>query len=107
MDLNTLETIMANENDQTAWLYRAVGFLMTWIGVSCILSPITTLVEMAADMVDHFAECIPGVGCIVDQMTDIFVGVVQSIVCLVSCVCAVGSFMIVVSIVWMAMRPEV
>ena len=60
---------MKNENNTTTWIYRAIGLIVTWLGVSMILSPITTLVDIATDYVDDITACIPGVGCIVDGAT--------------------------------------
>eukprot|EP00448_Togula_jolla_P033278 CAMPEP_0170630998 /NCGR_PEP_ID=MMETSP0224-20130122/34350_1 /TAXON_ID=285029 /ORGANISM="Togula jolla, Strain CCCM 725" /LENGTH=553 /DNA_ID=CAMNT_0010959195 /DNA_START=23 /DNA_END=1684 /DNA_ORIENTATION=- len=96
---------MKSENSTTTWLYRLIGFLCTWLGLCMILCPITTIVEMAASMLDNITACIPGVGCMVDMMTDMIVGVVQSLICLISCMCAVSSFFFVAAAMWMIMRP--
>lgn len=96
---------MYSENSTSAWIYRVVGWLLCWIAVCMIFCPVTTIVEMASDMLDSLTECIPGIGCLVDQMTDMFVGLVQSVVCCVSFMCATSCFLTVMAIAWVVMRP--
>jgi len=99
--------VMHSENNKTTWIYRLVGFLLTWLGICCICQPISTCVQMSADFLDQITECIPGVGCIVDEMTDIFTGLVNSIICAVSCLCGFSSFAFVAAVMWVVMRPMV
>jgi hypothetical protein len=96
---------MANENSTTTWLYRAVGFVCVLLAVCSVFQPIVTIVETATDFLDSITGCIPGVGCIVDQMTDLFVGLVSCVVCGISFMCAISCFSFVVAIMWVVMRP--
>jgi len=99
--------VMHGENNMTTWMYRLAGFLLTWLGLCCICQPLTTLVEMAGDCLDQITQCIPGVGCIVDEMTDVFTGLVKAVVCAITCMCAFSSFIFVVGVMWVVMRPLV
>jgi len=99
--------VMHGENSFTTWIYRLVGFLLTWLGIYFICQPITTCVQMSGDFLDQITECIPGVGCIVDEMTDIFTGLVTGIICAVACFCACSSFLFVAAVAWVVMRPMV
>lgn len=109
-ELKTMEElfeVMHAENNFMTWIYRLIGFLLTWLGICCICQPISTCVQMSADFLDQITECIPGVGCIVDEMTDIFTGLVNSIICAVSCLCGFSSFAFVAAVMWVVMRPMV
>jgi len=97
--------LMHGENHMTTWIFRLAGFLLTWLGICCICNPITTCVQMAGEFLEQITECIPGIGCIVDEMTDIFTGLVTSIICVVSCLCAFSSFVFVSGVMWVVMRP--
>lgn len=94
-----------SENKTTTWIFRVMSLLVTWIGLCMICSPITRIVQMATGFLDQITSCIPGVGCLVDYATDLFVGLVQSVVCCITCMCAVSSFLLVAGIVWVVMRP--
>jgi len=98
---------MKGENSTAAWIYRLVSFFCVWLAVFCVCSPITAIVEWATDSIDDLTDCIPGVGCVVDLMTDMIVGVVRTVVCMLAFACAVSSFLLVAGTVWAAMRPMV
>lgn len=71
------------ENEIFTWIMRVCGFLMMWLGLTLILSPLAV-----------FADVIPLLGTIVGMGT----GVVTFIV-------ALGGSLIVISLAWFTVRP--
>mmetsp|Transcript_11410 Transcript_11410/g.22016 ORF Transcript_11410/g.22016 Transcript_11410/m.22016 type:complete len:570 (-) Transcript_11410:164-1873(-) len=109
-EIRTMEElfeVMHSENNMMTWIYRLAGFLLTWLGICCICQPISACVKMSTDFLDQITECIPGVGCIVDEMTDMLTGLVNSVICAVSCLCGFSSFAFVAAVMWVVMRPMV
>merc|ERR1711953_221919 len=98
---------MEDENTTRTWGYRLLAFILVFCSVSCIFSPITTIVDMVADGADFITEWIPGVGCLVDTLTDYIVGIVGCVVQLISCACALSCFLMVAGFVWVFMRPMI
>jgi hypothetical protein len=98
---------MKAENDMTTWLYRLIALLACYCGISCILSPITTMVNMVLDGADYITGWIPGIGCLVDSLTDVISGVVGCVVFCISLFFAISCFSIVAGVVWVAMRPMI
>lgn len=96
---------MHEENTSATWVYRIVGFILCWLSCCLVFSPISTLVTMATDFVDNITECIPGIGCLVDQVTDAIVGTVQVLICGMTCMISTSCFLTVMAITWVVMRP--
>jgi len=100
-----LFTIMKDANSEKQWMFRAIGFCCFWFAISCCLQPIESALGFITNMMDDGTDCIPCVGSAVDCLTDIFMGMVKAILCVVSCCCAVGWFLSVVVVMWFVMRP--
>lgn len=96
---------MHNENQMTAWGYRVIAWLGLWWAVSCCLSPIKDIVSVMTQFADQITECIPGVGWVIDFLTDIVDSVVSCVVCCVSFFCASSCFCVVAGVAWLALRP--
>jgi hypothetical protein len=103
--VDELEAKMNSENAMKKWVLRACGFLLFWCAISMCFQPIETILELATDCLDSATECIPCVGCCVDTITDVFMGVVKCILCLVSFCCGGACFLFVCAVMWVAMRP--
>jgi hypothetical protein len=80
------------------WIIRLVGIVCAWFSVYCIFSPVTT----AADVVGDFVSYLPCVG---EFLEDLLEGIVTSFVCLLSCGIGCGCGVLVIAVVWLAMRP--
>jgi hypothetical protein len=107
-DVQTLEAIFTNMRDANStkqWLIRFVGFCLFFAAFSACFQPIDGIMEYITDMMDKGTECIPCVGCCVDCLTDIFMGIVRMILFLVSCFCSCAWFLGIVAIMWIVMRP--
>merc|ERR1712146_668434 len=87
------------------WFIRILSFLAFWCTVSACLQPIKSVLGLIANAADSATECIPCVGGCVDLLTDIFMGVVKVILCIVSFCCGGAMFLTVAVIVWIVMRP--
>lgn len=97
-----------NQQSSTyTWIARVVLAVTCWLAVCCICSPVTAIVEYVTKQMDTFTACIPCIGCLVDQMTNLIVGAVQWMVCILAFCMGCGSFFIVASICWAVMRPAV
>lgn len=96
---------MASENSTKMWILRLTGFICFWCAISMCFQPIETILEVGTDCIDAATDCIPCVGCIVDTMTDIFMGVVRCVLCIVSFCCGGACFLFVVAVMWVVMRP--
>lgn len=79
-------------------LLRVLGLLMCWFSVYCCFGPLTA----AADIFGDALACIP---CIGDGLESIFEGMVECVLCLVSCTAGFACGMIAIAIVWVYMRP--
>mmetsp|Transcript_15893 Transcript_15893/g.29059 ORF Transcript_15893/g.29059 Transcript_15893/m.29059 type:complete len:515 (-) Transcript_15893:38-1582(-) len=78
---------LAEEETIRAWAFRVAGFIVLWIGFCCCLAPLGAA-----------AECVPFVG-------NFFGGLVQNLVCIISCLPATALWLVVVGLCWLAMRP--
>merc|ERR1711966_587665 len=103
--MEELFTIMKNANSMKLWIFRAIGFFCIWLAICCCLQPIESCLGFITNMMDEGTDCIPGVGCAVDCLTDIFMGMVKAVLCVVGCCCAAGWFLSVVVVMWIVMRP--
>jgi hypothetical protein len=99
--------IAALKASNSTWtmIIRICGFFCFWLSVSACLQPIRSVLGLFANMADGATDCIPCVGSIVDLMTDIFMGVVKAILCVVSFCCAGAMFLTVVVVMWIVMKP--
>lgn len=107
-DVNTMDKLtskLANENNTKLWGIRIAGFILFWCSISMCFQPIRSLLGCITNSLDSATDCIPCVGWIVDTMTDIFMGVVKAVLCIVSFCCAGGCFLFVVAFMWMVLRP--
>jgi hypothetical protein len=100
-------TSMHSENDTMTWVLRAILFFCVYCTVSCIFSPITTIVDMVMDGAEYITDWIPCVGTMVECIGDIISGVVGCIVFCISLFFATSCFCIVAGTVWVAMRPKI
>lgn len=100
-------TVMKDANWWRKWVFRAIGFSAFWMAIACCLQPINYVLTYITDLIDAGTDCIPCVGSCVDCLTDIFMGIVHAILCVVSCCCAVSCFLAIVTIAWIVMRPVV
>jgi hypothetical protein len=85
-------------------VFRAVGFVLLWIAAYCIFSPIAAAASMVDSIMDTFA-CIPCVGPVIDIIGDAIEGVGAMITCGLACACCIPSGVIVMSVMWVIMRP--
>jgi len=109
-DIDTIDELfdlMKNANYQKTMLFRLLGFLAFWCSFNFCFQPIESALAFATDMMDDATDCIPCVGGAVDWLTDLFMGMVKSILCVVSCCCAMGWFLSVAVVMWMVMRPVI
>jgi hypothetical protein len=86
------------------FMLRVGGFVLLWIAAYCIFSPIAAAAGMMDQVMDTFA-CVPFVGPVIDGIGDAIEGVGQCITCGLACACAVPCGLIVMSFMWIAMRP--
>jgi len=92
-------------NKGRTWGLRILGFLMFWCSVWMCTQPIRSMLGCITNMMDSSTDCIPCVGGCVDTLTDIFMGVVKAILCVVSFCCGGACFLTVCVIMWFVMRP--
>lgn len=85
-------------NSSKTTLLRVLGLLMCWFSVYCCFGPLTA----AADIFGDALACIP---CCGESLEGIFEGMVECVLCLVSCTAGMACGMIVIGIVWVYMRP--
>ncbi|CAE8595079.1 unnamed protein product [Polarella glacialis] len=85
-------------NKMTTWLLRICGILAAWIGVFCCLKPISA----AADIMGDCLNFIPCIGGFLEGMLE---GIVDCILCFISCGFGVSSAFFVIAVVWVVMRP--
>lgn len=106
--IDTIEkmvSMLQKAGNQKLWVFRMLGFCLFWWAISACLQPIRSILGLLANGVDAATDCIPCVGSIVDFMTDIFMGVVKCILCLVSFCFGGGCFLSVVVVMWFVMKP--
>lgn len=103
--MEQLMTVLKDANSQKMWGLRLLGFILFWCSFNCCFHPIKQLMGFITNMMDAGTDCIPCVGGCVDCLTDIFMSVVSSVLCVVSFCCAAASFLSVVVFMWIVMRP--
>jgi len=106
--IDTIEKIvdmLQKAGDQKLMVFRILGFILFWSAISACLQPIRSILGLLANGMDAATDCIPCVGSGVDFLTDIFMGVVKAILCLVSFCFGGGCFLSVVVIMWFVMKP--
>lgn len=91
---------MKGENEARTWAIRIVGLFACWIAMWCCLEPISS----AADAVGDILSYIPILG---EALESLLEGVVDFIVCFISCSIGCCCGLLVIAIVWVAMRPVV
>lgn len=107
-DVNTMDkltTKLQNENNTKLWVIRFAGFILFWMSISMCFQPIRSLLGCITNSLDSATDCIPCVGWIVDTMTDVFMGVVKAVLCIVSFCCGGACFLFVVAFMWIVLRP--
>eukprot|EP00747_Dinoflagellata_sp_TGD_P113282 gnl/TRDRNA2_/TRDRNA2_171670_c0_seq3.p1 gnl/TRDRNA2_/TRDRNA2_171670_c0~~gnl/TRDRNA2_/TRDRNA2_171670_c0_seq3.p1 ORF type:complete len:477 (-),score=94.13 gnl/TRDRNA2_/TRDRNA2_171670_c0_seq3:278-1708(-) len=92
-----IETLHS-ENSNIVWLLRIIGLLGAWGAVYCCLAPIAT----AADLV---GDCLDMIPCIGGYLEDFVEGVVDTILCFISCSFGCSCALFVMAVVWFVMRP--
>lgn len=98
MTVNKFIDDLHSTNSTQTNLLRVLGMLMCWFSVYCCFGPLTA----AADI---FGDCLGCIPCIGDGLESIFEGMVECVLCLVSCTAGFACGMTVIAIVWVYMRP--
>jgi hypothetical protein len=91
---------MKDELSLTTWAYRAGGCVLAWFALFCCFEPIASGAEYVGDILSY----IPFFGGLLERMVG---GVVSMLLCITSCSCGLGCGLLVIAIVWCAMRPLV
>lgn len=91
---------MKDELSLTTWAYRAGGCVLAWFALFCCFEPIASGAEYVGDILSY----IPLFGGLLERMVG---GVVSMLLCITSCSCGLGCGLLVIAIVWCAMRPLV
>mmetsp|Transcript_104405 Transcript_104405/g.196550 ORF Transcript_104405/g.196550 Transcript_104405/m.196550 type:complete len:507 (-) Transcript_104405:167-1687(-) len=89
VDIDTLFKDMADANQGVTWVIRFLGFLLAWCAFSLLAGPLEVI-----------ADCIPCIGPFLGDS-------IAAIACCVSCPPGCACAMVVIAIVWVAMRPAV
>lgn len=87
-------------NSTNTWMMRVLGLGFVVITVYCCFSPISA----GADVIGDFLRCLPCVG---GFLEDLLEGMVDTLVWIVSCAVGCSCGLLVIAIVWVAMRPQV
>lgn len=98
-----MEALRQDLNAST-WALRFIGIVFCVASIYMILSPIAMLLSAVDDYLDYLAF-IPCVGPLFDMLGDALEGVGICILWGIACVVGVSSSLLVMSIVWIAMRP--
>jgi hypothetical protein len=107
-DVNTLEKLeeaLKSANTLKRWGFRALGFFLFFCSINMCFQPIKSLLGVITNTADSCSDGIPCIGGCIDTMTDIFMGVVKAILCLVAFCCAGACFLFIVAVMWVVMRP--
>merc|ERR1740123_425167 len=88
------------------WLVRVLGFFVAYMGMRSFFAPVEALVAAIDSVLDLF-RCIPVVGWLLDFLGDVLRGAVGCAISLIAFGLSVPSCMMVVSIMWVIMRPLV
>jgi len=91
---------MKDELTVQTWLCRAGGLLIAWFALFCCFEPIASGASYMGDLLSY----IPLLGGLFERMLN---GVMTMLLCVASCSCGLGCGLLVVAIVWCAMRPVV
>eukprot|EP00933_Yihiella_yeosuensis_P003710 TRINITY_DN1068_c0_g1_i1.p1 TRINITY_DN1068_c0_g1~~TRINITY_DN1068_c0_g1_i1.p1 ORF type:complete len:472 (+),score=92.27 TRINITY_DN1068_c0_g1_i1:103-1518(+) len=90
--------ILSDSNSTTTWILRVLGATLTWLAVYCCLSPISKAAHVLGD-------CLDNIPCVGGFLEDALTGMVDTLVCLVSCGFGCSCALFVMAIVWIVMRP--
>mmetsp|Transcript_24192 Transcript_24192/g.68530 ORF Transcript_24192/g.68530 Transcript_24192/m.68530 type:complete len:462 (+) Transcript_24192:97-1482(+) len=91
-------------NGSMKWLCRLGGILLAWFGIHTFLSPIQALADIVNDATSLF-RCIPILGWALDFLGDVVSGAVGCVLTMVSFGVAVPTSLLVMSVMWVFMRP--
>mmetsp|Transcript_107099 Transcript_107099/g.333839 ORF Transcript_107099/g.333839 Transcript_107099/m.333839 type:complete len:468 (+) Transcript_107099:110-1513(+) len=86
-----------DSNKTKVWIIRLVGLFLSWMAIWCCFRPISAAAEVAGQCF-NFLPC----GGYID---DFLTGLVDGIVCLLSCGIGCSTGLFVIAIVWLYMRP--
>jgi hypothetical protein len=107
-DVNTLEKltdVLKSANTAKQWGLRALGFFLFFCSINMCFQPLKSLLGFITNSADSCADGIPCIGGCVDTLTDIFMGVVKAVLCVVAFCCAGACFLFIVAFMWVVMRP--
>eukprot|EP00413_Alexandrium_margalefii_P017010 CAMPEP_0204529304 /NCGR_PEP_ID=MMETSP0661-20131031/9992_1 /ASSEMBLY_ACC=CAM_ASM_000606 /TAXON_ID=109239 /ORGANISM="Alexandrium margalefi, Strain AMGDE01CS-322" /LENGTH=543 /DNA_ID=CAMNT_0051535321 /DNA_START=69 /DNA_END=1700 /DNA_ORIENTATION=- len=90
-------TVLQDMNRTRVWILRIVGLVLAWMAVWCCFQPISAAAEIAGDCM-NMCPC----GGYID---DFLTGLVDSVICFLSCSIGCSSGLFVIAIVWLYMRP--
>jgi hypothetical protein len=91
---------MKEEQQVITWILRVAGLLVAWLSIYCVFDPIAT----AADAMGGILAYIPGLG---EMLASALEGVVEMFLCIISCSFACSCGLLVIGLVWLAMRPVI
>lgn len=103
-DANELVTTAQASNTRWTWLMRALGTLMSILGIQCFLQPFQTIADALDDALAWFLF-VPLVGGLLDFLGDVASGAVGLSILLISIGVGVACSVAVVSAAWCVMRP--
>lgn len=89
---------LREEANLRKWLWRGLGLLGAWLAVWCCFEPISAATEQVGDIL----EKIPVFG---DFLGGTLEGLASIALCVVSVTTGCGCGLLVITIVWLAMRP--
>mmetsp|Transcript_63379 Transcript_63379/g.163057 ORF Transcript_63379/g.163057 Transcript_63379/m.163057 type:complete len:472 (+) Transcript_63379:81-1496(+) len=99
MDKAAMVESLQASNSMKTWVLRLVGCLIAWLSVYCCFSPISAAADVLGDCI-NFCPC-------GGYAEDLLEGVVDSVLCLMSCGIGCSCALFVIALVWVAMRPLV
>jgi len=91
-----IEALQA-ENKATTWILRILGLCLAWAAVYCCFQPVAAAAGAVGDCV-NFLPC-------GGYLQDMLEGVVQQVICCMSCGIGCSSGLLVMALVWLFMRP--
>ncbi|CAE7799685.1 unnamed protein product [Symbiodinium sp. CCMP2592] len=98
MSLASFSAQLEDANTTRTWFLRVLGLVFTWLTVYCCFQPIAA----AADIV---GDCLAYIPCVGEFMEDLLEGMVDTLLCMVSCGVGCSCGLLVIGIVWLFMRP--
>ncbi|CAE7539644.1 unnamed protein product [Symbiodinium necroappetens] len=98
MSLASFSAQLEDANATRTWFLRVLGLVFTWLTVYCCFQPIAA----AADIV---GDCLAYIPCVGEFMEDLLEGMVDTLLCMVSCGVGCSCGLLVIGIVWLFMRP--